>query len=387
MPRKGKMVNSMKSESGICKIDGFMLTALLVTLVAASSVLANPHTVSRIAGHDGWMSVIIVTVSGAYLVYILYRLSLLFPGQTLIEYLPAIVGKLAGKIIGLGYLLVLIYLTATVLREALVFFYATGIFAYTPEVIVGLCMVIAVTYGVWAGLEVIARTLSFYWVGLGLIYAVFIFITIPAMQFEVLLPLGEVGWSTILQGSLGPHGFRGELFVLAMLFPYCRNSREGYKAGILANLLISVFIIITTIACIAVLGVDTTARSLYGPFFLADFVQPVGIKIFLVSVWVVSFWGKLALLQFALTDGTAQLLGLKEHRPVILPIGIIGLVFSLTFYRNVPDIFESILRTLPGMMLFFGFLIPTFLLIAASIKAGAKLKAEKPTIAAPFTQN
>ncbi len=366
----------MKENKVIQKIDGFQLTALLVTLVAATAVLFDPVTTTKVAGHDGWLGIIIVTVNGAGLLYILYRLSTLFPGQTLIEYLPLIVGKIAGKIIGLGYILVFVTLTAGILNEALLFFYGTGIFSLTPPLLIGVVIVISTTYGVYAGIETISRTLSLYWLVLGGLYVVFILLAIPSMDFKALLPVGEAGWSDILKSSMLPHGLRGELFLLAMLWPYCRSNREGHIAGQIANILIGVIIIITIIACVASLGPETTSRATFGPFFLADYIQPIGIKIALVTIWTIAFWGKITLLQFTLADGIEQLLGLKEHKPLILPMAIILLIFSQTSYWNETDFREITDFALPGMMLFFGYLIPALLLIIALIKARLQAQSE-----------
>lgn len=358
----------MKSNKETVKIDGFSLEGLIRNSLTTTVVLFAPITVSQIAGHDGWMSSIIITVSAACLLYILYYLSNEFPGQTLIEYLPLILGKAVGKIVGQGYIVFIIYLTGSVIREALALFYSTGVFTFTPEIVVVLLLVVGSSYGVAAGIEVIARTMGFYFVLIGIIYLTFIGIAVPHIKWDAFLPVGEAGFMTILQSTMIGHSYRGELFLLAMLFPYCRSNREGYIAGNIANLMVAFTLFITIIACVGILGEETTARSLFAPFLLADFIQPVGIKVFLLTVWVVGFWGKITLLQFCLTDGIAKFFGLQEPKAMITPIAIILVVFALTFYKNATDVFESISLTFPGAGLFFEYLIPTFLFMVVILK-------------------
>ena len=61
----------MKSNRDTAKIDGFVLTGLLVNLVSTTAVLFVPLTISKIAGHDGWIASLIASLSGVYIVYIL----------------------------------------------------------------------------------------------------------------------------------------------------------------------------------------------------------------------------------------------------------------------------------------------------------------------------
>lgn len=350
------------------KIGQYAMVGLLTMLVATTAILSIPFSTIKTAGHDGWISMLFVAINAALLIYVLYRLSQLFPGLSLIQYLPLIVGKIAGKTIGFGYILFILYLVASVVKESMALFYGTGIFRLTPQLAVTVMLMIIATYAVASGIEVMSRVISLYWVYIFLVLIIFVALLSSAMDFRALLPVGEAGLNNILQASLLPNGFQGELFVIAMLFPYCRNSREGMVAAQIANLVLMFFIVMAIISCITTLGVGTSSRELYGFFILADYVKPVGIKIILVTIWVVAFWCKVALLQFVLTDGLVQLVGLKAHRPVIIPLALIIGVFSMTFYRNIPELFESIPTTFPGAALIFEYLIPFSLLALALIK-------------------
>ncbi len=71
----------MKNTKGIYKIDGYLLTALMHNLLGATLILFLPMTVVKIAGHDGWMAPIIAMIGSFYILYLIYRLSLLFPDK------------------------------------------------------------------------------------------------------------------------------------------------------------------------------------------------------------------------------------------------------------------------------------------------------------------
>ncbi|MDD3654751.1 MAG: GerAB/ArcD/ProY family transporter [Desulfotomaculaceae bacterium] len=197
----------------------------------------------------------------------------------------------------------------------------------------------------------------------------FIIQVFPHIKVSALLPVGEAGLFNILKSTLVTHGLGGEFIILTMLIPYIRSPREALASANIANIMSFFFITMTVIAAITVMGVGITARSFFAPFNIADFLPAVGIKSFLVFTWIVGFWAKVALSQFVVTDGLVKLLGLREHRPIILPVAVLLVVFSLTFYENSTDLFEMIPRVLPGMALFFEYLVPTLLLIVGLLKS------------------
>jgi len=353
----------------IQKIDGYSLTWILVNLMGTTAALFIPFSAATIAGHDAWMAPLVGALYGAYAIFIVYRLADLFPGKTFFEYLPLIVGKAAGKILGLAYVVFLFYLTSSVIREFLALLYGTGTYKLTPPLVIIIIFMAATTYVVLAGIEVIGRTVGIYTLIVGIIVTIFIIMAIPYMKFDSLLPWGEAGLMAIVKSEVVGFAYRSELFLLAMILPYVRSNREGYIAAQIANLLLTYFIFIIIIAMITVLGVETTRRSIYAVFFLADFIPPIGIKVFLVTTFVAAFWGKVALLQFILNDGIAKTLGLKSYHYIALPIAALLLALSFNFYKSIPEMLVSIPKTFPGVALCFGYLIPTLLLLIAWIRS------------------
>lgn len=354
--------------NNIYKIDGFSITWLLLNLVGTTAALFIPFSAATIARQDAWMAPVFGTLYGAYVLYIVYRLGTLFPGKTFFEYLPLIIGNITGKILGVAYILFLFYLTSSVIREFLALLYGTGTYKLTPPTVIALVFLAATTYVVLSGFEVIGRTVGIYGFIVSIIVTLFIILAIPDMKFASLLPFGEAGFKTIVKSELVGFAYRSELLILAMILPYVKSNREGYIAANIANLLLTYFMVIIIISMVTVLGVETTNRSIYAVFFLADFVPPIGIKVFLVTTFVAAFWGKVALLQFVLSDGIAKTFGLKSYHYIVLPVAALLLVLSFTFYKNIPDLLVKIPATFPGVALFFGYLIPTLLLLIAWVK-------------------
>lgn len=359
----------MERNKPIYKIDMQSLTGMMITLIAPTTVLFVTITTVKAAQHDGWLSEFLTTLYGAYIIYIIYRLAILFPNKTLMEYIPLILGKVAGKTLGILYIIFFYYLASSVLREAIALFYGTGTYNLTPPIVLALLLIIASTYAVFAGFEVISRLISIYWIIISIFFVLTICAAIPYMQFNALLPLGEAGLLNIFKGSIVSFVYRGELVVLAMFIIYLKSPRDGLVATNIANILLTFFLAGMIAAMITALGTERAGRAIYAIFSLGDNIPPIGIKAFLTSLWVIALWGKITLLQFAICSGISQLFNLKSHHYVALPVAALLVTLSFSFYRNIPEMLISIPATFPGVALFFEYLIPTLLLVIALIKS------------------
>ncbi len=359
----------MPGQPGNYKISGYMVAALLIILDATTGILFVPLSVVTVAGHDGWIAPLLTIPGGLYVVLVSVWLGSFYPGKTFIEYLPIILGKIIGKIVAWAYVLFLFYVFSTVVRECLALLYGTGIFRQTPHQALALLLIIATTYATASGVEVISRSIWYFSAFIIVALTLFLLGTIPFTNFDSIFPIGEAGLNTIMQSTLTPHAYRGELILLAFLFPYIKTRKEAIWGGITANLAIAGFITFNTIAAIGILGVKVASHAYYSTFYMADYIPAAGLKIVLVTIWIVAFWGKITLGQFFISNGVAQAAGLKDHRPLAWTIGILLLVFSQVFYQDTTDLFHSVPHTFPGVALFFEYLIPGALLLIAWFKA------------------
>ncbi|MFC5406851.1 GerAB/ArcD/ProY family transporter [Cohnella soli] len=74
------------------KISGFQLVLLMHPTIMASGLILMPSITAIQAKQDIWLSPIMASVIGYLNVYLVYRLNKLYPGKTIIEYAPRIVG-------------------------------------------------------------------------------------------------------------------------------------------------------------------------------------------------------------------------------------------------------------------------------------------------------
>jgi spore germination protein KB len=106
--------------------------------------------------------------------------------------------------------------------------------------------------------------------------------------------------------------------------------------GYLIGGLIMIVIIFLTIS---VLGPESTARHNYPTYTLArkinigNFVQRI--EAVLAIMWILSIYMKMTIYLYAVVIGSAQILNLKNHRPLIVPLGGISVILSLKMFSNV----------------------------------------------------
>lgn len=357
----------MKSNAAY-KIGVPALVALLVTFIGSTEILLVPYETAAIARQDAWMAPIIVLPATVYIIYITCRLANFFPDKGFIEYLPLITGKYPGKLIGLGYFLYFVYFASTVIRQALAFLYGTGIFRVTPLLAIGLLLMVATTYAVASGIEVISRTIWCLWIVTAVFFALAAVMALPIVELSALFPIGEAGLKTILKSSILPHAFSGEIFLLVILFPFIRSQRDAIAGGLIATVILSVFVSLTIILCIAIMGAETTSRTYFSVFSLVNYLETTGAKIVLATIWILVFWGKIAIAQFVVTSSLSQLCGFKNDRFLILPAAMMLLIFSQVFYPNNTDLFSSISMSFPGLVLFFNYIMPSVLLLITLLR-------------------
>lgn len=168
------------------------------------------------------MAPVITTPAGAYIVYLVYRLGKMYAGKTIIEYLPLVLGKYIGKLLGLGYILFFIWVTSSVICEFNELLLGTGVFVKTPVFVIGLVLLSVTTYAAYSGLEVIARSFLILWFLALILFSAALFMSVPLMDLSKLSPFGAAGLLPILKSSITPHMYTGEIVLLAMLFPLSR---------------------------------------------------------------------------------------------------------------------------------------------------------------------
>ncbi len=352
------------------KISGLQVVYLLINVVGATALVFLPGVTAAIAGRDDWVAPVLATLPGFYVILVITALGRCFPDQTIVQYIETLLGPWLGRIIAFLYVLFFLHINGVILREFGELVAAT-IMPQTPQVVFAILMVAVCTYGLYQGLEVVARVMELAYPVMLTLFVLIIILVSGQMKLVNLFPLLEHGFKTVIRASLNPIAWRGEVFLLGMLFPYLARPDLARRNGFIAVAAIGLILTINALSCNAVFGV-TTGRLNFATF---ELVRLAGFGPFLsrldavwLVIWIVGIFGKVALFHFATVMGTAQLFKLKDHRPVIVPLSILLIDLSLSQFENLTKLLAFITGPWVPYAYLFEMGFPTLLLLIAFLR-------------------
>ena len=357
------------------KIDARQTLYLLVTMIYATLILFIPQNTVAHAKQDAWLSFLVAFTGGVIISLVVINLSLRFPGQTLFEYLPLILGRFPGKIIGFFYVWLFIHFCALVDRE----YCSTIVAAFMPETPLVVFLIhgtIMAAYIAYCGLEVLARINQLFLpLNAGLLTTLFVLVT-PEMKVINILPVFDTSLLSLAKSTITPLSWFGEIVALAVIIPYLAEQKNIYHLTIKALFFVLILIELATIGVLLVFG-PTLTSSYFFPVLswtkminIANFVERL--EILPIVIWITSGTVKGALFLWAAALGSAQLLGLKDYRSLLLPLAVIVTTLSYLLHPSIIDLLNFLTQAFPFYALTFEFIIPFLLLIIVLIKGPGK---------------
>ncbi|GAB4264915.1 GerAB/ArcD/ProY family transporter [Thermincola ferriacetica] len=354
------------------KIASTQMLFLLVTVVSVTAFLFVPAITSETAGRDGWISVFfLATGFGVIVSLVCARLGLYFPDQTIIEYAPQLVGPVLGKTIGLLYFIFFLHVNAIIVRE-FGDFLVTAFMPETPLLVFNIVVLMLAASAVRNGFEVIVRMNQFLFPLFIGALLIIITLNIGEMNPGNLLPVLERGIKPVILGSLTPSAWRGEVVVVLMLLPYLNKSEEARNTLIIAVLLIAIILSVLIMASTMVFGPLQDSHFMFPTLELAKYIS-LGeflerMEAVIVIVWVAGITIKVAVFYLAAVLACAQFFKVENERPLVYPMGIITLVFSVSMFGNSRELVDFISKVFPIYAFVFELFIPAFLLLVATIR-------------------
>lgn len=354
------------------KISPGQLFTLIVLFDLGTAVL---RVLAMSAGKDAWLAILLGTAGGLAIFGVYASLFRLYPELPLTGYIRAILGKWIGWPLGLLYILFFIHGAARDLREggALLL---SSVLDQTPLIVGNAVMILSIVYVLNKGIEVLARTgqiFSFILAVLGLL-SIFLLFAAGVIDINRLLPvlgngLGPVIQTTYKQTIEFPHE---EVICFAMLLPYLNHRKMGIRAGFAAVLISGIILSFSTALNMAVLGMDIAGRSTF-PLLSTIRLINIGeiiqrLDVFVVLTLIIGDFFKVAIFFYAGVLAAADLFRINDHRKLVLPIGVIILFMSMMISGSFIEQIEEGDVLLVTVFLFFGVLVPIFLLAAAGVR-------------------
>ncbi|MFC6604270.1 GerAB/ArcD/ProY family transporter [Ectobacillus funiculus] len=245
------------------KISAIQLFAMMFLFELGSALVVSYGITAK---KDAWIATLLGLCGEIVLFFIYYFLFLQYPNLPLTGYARKILGKYVGWIIGLLYVLFLLYDAARDLRD-FGDLLLTSTLRKTPLLAINILMVLAICYVLYLGIEVLARTAEVFIVILlfiGFTGNVLIFVSGNIVPHN-LQPFLKNGWKPILTTAFPLLTFFpfGEIIAFTMLFPYLNRPELAKKVGLFALFSSGISLAWTTSLNIAVLSVEVVERSTF----------------------------------------------------------------------------------------------------------------------------
>lgn len=344
---------------------------LLFLTIMATVILFVPGITAQKAKQSAWLVPLVSSLAGFFTLWLTWKLGQRFPQKTLPQYSTIILGKFLGKALSGAYVFFLLILNLLVVREFTDFLNDT-LMPNTPNLVFMLAVMLVGGYGAYKGIEVIARMTQF-------VMPLFIFsllaligLALQCFNWGNLLPFLEGGMKPIVLASISPASWYGETVILVLLLPLVNKPLEVKSKGVFAILGVAVLLSLETLVTTAALGAELPGNLLFPFWYLARFIDigNLGFRIetLIVILWITGIVTKVALIHYLICLTTAQTLGLKSYKGVVIPAGLILVLAAKYIVMNTLELSEFLGQVWPPFALVFELLFPLILLLTAKLR-------------------
>jgi spore germination protein len=361
-------------------ITSYQAFTLLYSTIFGAGVLSLPRSVGESAGNDMIWVILLSGVVVAILVYLMTRLCQRFPGMTLVQFAPYILGsrkrKWVGYVISFPFLLMVALFfvmgTASVVRifgETVV----TTMLPRTPVEAVMLIFLLAAAFGAGSDLGVIAKLNEFLFPitlipFLSMIYALF-----QSGEITNILPLFQLD-PLVLPKALMGGAFAFAGFQVVMIFSgFYQQPEKMKKANMISILAITISYWYLCAISLSVFGIDEVKNLMFPVLEVAKVVKMEDIlferiESAILSIWLVAGYTSVVNLFSALVQIIIEYFRLSErYRRWIAFLAIPVFLYLALIPENTQEvgIYADRIGLYDGVI---SVIIPVVLLLVAVIR-------------------
>lgn len=356
-------------------ISSLQLGLLLVTYIVSTADIVLPASVAQEAGRNGWVSVLISTMTGLMIMYVYILITDIYPEKSLMKINDEIFGRFLGTLLNLSFTLYFFEILRAVNGEFSQILKDTTNTS-TPYIIFFIISTFISLLALSKGLETIARLNELLLPAGFIALSLIILANVKNMDFTNFLPIIEDGWYPVLKGSIVLNGWLAELVVLIQLSKYIKQ-RKNIKKILCSSVILIGFAFLGGSLIVAVFG--TITKNLMYPAYnfvrYASFGQYIQhIDVIFVSVWITGILIKVSLLTYGFWSCVCHIFRVKKGNILLFPIFILSISISATTIKRDGSLILYLHYTYPLFSIFYGYILPIFILICALIKNKFKRK-------------
>ena len=352
-------------------LSAHQLYFLTVQSVSSVMLFAIPYIVNEHSKHNAWISGIITLLFFQLLGWIIFSLHKRLPDKNLFQITQILTNRWIGKILNWLYIFHFIILAS----------YTTVYFVYlskewtlpvTPLFVVYLIFIVMGLYLARGTITVLARFSGIILVGLTGFLLFSICFAIPKMNLLFLLPVGNVPFTKILNGSYHMGiGYAG-LSSLLVLLPVVQGNLKTKKRVVTFSILsISLIYLFLLVICLAHFGTYALNLVPIPVLYLLKILTVLSIfermDLIIMCAWIAPMLVSYVLYIFMAGVGISENTPFKNKKVIVLALSIIISILCALFPASQHNINRLSDIFLPYTCIFLvGF--PVLLLIIAVIR-------------------
>lgn len=341
--------------------------AIMIFLLLIGSSLV--FLTGNVASQNAWLSTIMGSLFGAYVLYAITRIHDLYPDQRITWISTSVLGKFPGTVLNCLFFWSVFTILITFLYDILMLLEI--IYPLLPRILLIPLLVLPCCYCLYKGITVLGR-LGEIVICMTLIIAVIGFILgLPLVDLSNLKPFGE-SWRALAAGTLYAADWPfDEVIIFALFLPMVSHLKQnkakcyyGYFGGAFLLTLIDINII-------TILGANLTDIALF-PLFetsrvigLENFQR---VELLFFVIWFITGIYTVIIYYQGLNFIVQDLFTLKSNKVLILPLGACLVVFTLYMFPNTVEYSLMGFKYLEVFTFPFNLLYPTIILFAAKYK-------------------
>ncbi len=358
---------------GETRISSRQLTNIIAIFTIGTTILVTPAVVASKAKHDAWMVTLISIGLGILIIWLYTTIASFYPDKNIFEINEIILGKWFGMISTI-IITFIAFISVSQVTWFVGTFLTTQVLADTPLYAVHIIYLAVVVYGVKLGLETLVRSAVIVFPMVIFLFILVIILVSPQSKYENIQPFFEYGAKPIISATILQMSTLCLPLIIFLSIPSAWiGSLANYKKSFFIGYIIGGLIIFTTVLfCILVFGYKITSRVEFPTYLLARKINVLNffqrLEPIIAGIWIVSIFYRTAFYTYTTLQGLSHIFGLKDHKSIVIPFGILALGLSIIAYPNKAYEYEWNSSTWVSLMLIASLLIPLILLIVGLLK-------------------
>ncbi|MBW8349471.1 spore germination protein [Bacillus sp. IITD106] len=356
------------------EITAIQTATILISTIIGVGVLNLPLIAVQAADTGAPFLTLIAVLLGFVGLYIVTKLGMRFPDQSIIGYSQIVLGKWIGRMYGVMIILFFTFLTAMASREFGEVVVA-AVLKNTPIEVTVIVMLLMAAIFTRDDINTFAYIHNFYVPAIlfpGIIIVVLSFKNANPLYFQpIFQPLIANNLKQVLIGTLTVTALFQGSFIITIIIPYMKKTGKAMKSAIWGIGISGLLYVMIVFAALSVFGVDEMKNLMWPTLELARATSLPGnllqrLDVVFLAVWVTAVFTTIFSSYMFTIHSLSQFFRLQGHKTFsffLLPI----VFFIAMIPRNMFQMYD-VIKIVGRLGLLLTIVIPILIFITASVR-------------------